>query len=77
MVRMEGLEPPWLAPLVPKTSVSTISPHPLSIFIIKSDFFKSKVFFIKSGDNSFKFCKTQNKLYNKINLFNLKLNFNQ
>lgn len=28
MVRMEGLEPPRLSPLVPKTSVSTISPHP-------------------------------------------------
>ena len=28
MVRMEGLEPPRLAAPVPKTGVSTISPHP-------------------------------------------------
>ena len=28
MVRMRGLEPPCLAALAPKTSVSTIPPHP-------------------------------------------------
>ena len=28
LVRMRGLEPPSLAALVPKTSVSTIPPHP-------------------------------------------------
>ncbi len=28
MVRVKGLEPPRLAALVPKTSVSTIPPHP-------------------------------------------------
>jgi hypothetical protein len=28
MVRMRGLEPPSLTALVPKTSVSTIPPHP-------------------------------------------------
>lgn len=28
MVRMRGLEPPWVAPLAPKASASTISPHP-------------------------------------------------
>jgi hypothetical protein len=29
MVRMRGLEPPRLTALAPKTSVSTIPPHPL------------------------------------------------
>ncbi len=31
MVRMRGLEPPRLTALAPKTSVSTIPPHPRTL----------------------------------------------